>query len=74
MYVDLDATLTVKAAAQWFTVLRGTTVTKHVVYGWVSRYQLVKNGAGYRYGDLLKAEARARGNDVGAGRGRPKAA
>lgn len=74
MTVNLDAILTVKQIAQWFTMLRGTTVTTHTVYGWIRASQLTKRDGGYRYGDVLTAEARARANDKGAGRGRPKAA
>jgi hypothetical protein len=60
MRADLDTILSVRDAALWFTKLRGSKVSTHTVYAWVSRYELVKNGAGYRYGDLLRAEARAR--------------
>lgn len=74
MHVNLDAILTVKQTAQWFTMLRGTNVTTHTVYGWVKRYDLTKHEGGYRLGDLLRAETKARVNNVGAGRGRPKAA
>lgn len=76
LLVNLDAILTVKQAAQWCTMLRddGKGVTTHTVYGWIRRYGLVKRDGGYRYGDILGAEKKARTNDVGAGRGRPKAA
>ena len=57
---NLDTILTVRDAAMLFTTLRGSKVSTHTVYAWISRYELVKNAGGYRYGDLLRAEARAR--------------
>ena len=63
MRCNLDAVLTAPDAALWFTKLRGTKVTRHTIYGWAARYpeMLPKQPAGgYRYGDLLAAEARAR--------------
>lgn len=55
-----DTIMTAPDAALWFTHLRGTKVTRHTIHGWASRYALTKHAGGYRYGDLLRAEARAR--------------
>lgn len=75
MQCNLDAIFTVRDAATWFTHMRDDKpVTTHMVYGWIRRSGLVKRDGGYRYGDLLRAETRARLADKGAGRGRPKAA
>lgn len=76
MQCNLDAIFTVRDAAIWFTHMRanGKPVTTHAVRGWIKRSELVKRDGGYRYGDLVRAEARARNSDKGAGRGRPKAA
>lgn len=60
MRANLDTVLNVPDAALWFSQLRGTRVTTHTVYAWISRYELAKYPGGYRYGDLLRAEARAR--------------
>jgi hypothetical protein len=59
---NLDTILSAPDAAMWFTRLRGTPVTRHTIYGWAARYPdlLPKRAGGYRYGDLLRAEARAR--------------
>jgi hypothetical protein len=59
----LDVIMSAPDAALWFTNLRGPhgpKVTRATVYGWAARYKLTKYDGGWRYGDLLQADARAR--------------
>jgi hypothetical protein len=60
--VNLDAIMSAPDAALWFSKLRGTKVTRHTIHGWHARYPelLPKRRGGFKYGDLLRAEARAR--------------
>lgn len=62
MRANLDTIFSVPDAVIWFTKLRKQKVTRATIYGWHARYPelLPKRAGGYRYGDLLRAEARAR--------------
>ena len=68
MRANLDIIMSVSDAMLWFTKLRGPElpkVTRATIDGWAARYSLEQHttGAGqvgYRYGDLLQADARAR--------------
>lgn len=55
-----DTLMTAPEAATWFTRMRGKKMSRHVIHTWAARYKLPKRPGGYRYGDLLRAEARAR--------------
>lgn len=73
--------VTAAEAATVFTLQRGTTVSRHMIHNWVTRYEVqtrdkygTRGAARYRFGDLMEAERRARINDSGGGRGRTLAA
>ena len=60
MRVNLDVIMSIPDAVLWFSKLRDEPTSRATIVGWIRRYELQRYPGGYRYGDLLQADARAR--------------